>query len=172
MSPDLDKKLCETYPLLFRDRHGDMRGTAMCWGFEVGDGWYALVDSLCALICWPYESARQEYHDLRKMEGSEPFEGAEVASAVDVERARLAMTEAQEALPVAVQVKEKYGRLRFYVHGSNAAIDHYIDFAEYHSSKVCEQCGAPGQLRDRGWLSTLCDVHATRARVPCEEPKN
>jgi len=47
MRDELDKKLCEKYPKIFADRHGDMRNTAMCWGFDCGDGWYWLIDQLC-----------------------------------------------------------------------------------------------------------------------------
>ena len=50
MREDLDKQLCEKYPDIFKDRNGDMRETAMCWGFECGDGWYNIIDSLCATI--------------------------------------------------------------------------------------------------------------------------
>ena len=48
MSPDLDKKLCEKYPKIFRDRHAAKTQTAMCWGFECADGWYNIIDCLCA----------------------------------------------------------------------------------------------------------------------------
>ena len=47
MSPELDRELCERYPLIFADRHASMTQTAMCWGFECHDGWYWLVDALC-----------------------------------------------------------------------------------------------------------------------------
>lgn len=47
MREDLDKKLCEKYPLIFKNRHESMTKTAMCWGFECGDGWYDLIDVLC-----------------------------------------------------------------------------------------------------------------------------
>lgn len=50
MSPDLDKKLVEKYPVIFQNRYSDMQSTAMCWGFECGDGWYTLIDNLCAQI--------------------------------------------------------------------------------------------------------------------------
>jgi adenine-specific DNA methylase len=42
MKKELDEKLCADFPLTFRDRHGDMRKTAMCWGFP-GDGWEPLI---------------------------------------------------------------------------------------------------------------------------------
>ena len=46
MSPELDDLLCARYPVLFRDRHADMRESGMCWGFSCGDGWYTLIDTL------------------------------------------------------------------------------------------------------------------------------
>jgi len=43
---ELDEKLVATYPELYRDRNGDMKETLMCWGFECGDGWYQIIDTL------------------------------------------------------------------------------------------------------------------------------
>lgn len=50
MRDELDKKLVEKYPKIFKDRYGNMQETAMCWGFEHGDGWYQILDSLCGQI--------------------------------------------------------------------------------------------------------------------------
>lgn len=50
MRLDLDKALCARYPLIFAERNDDAESTAMCWGFEIGDGWYTLVDVLCREI--------------------------------------------------------------------------------------------------------------------------
>jgi len=50
MNRSLDEKLCSSYPQIFRDRNGDMKTTAMCWGFDCGDGWYWLIDNLCSCI--------------------------------------------------------------------------------------------------------------------------
>lgn len=47
MKKELDEALCKKYPTMFKDRHGDMRETAMCWGFDCDDGWYELIDKLC-----------------------------------------------------------------------------------------------------------------------------
>lgn len=47
MSPELDKKLVEKYPLIFANRHKDDTESAMFYGFEHGDGWYWLIDTLC-----------------------------------------------------------------------------------------------------------------------------
>ena len=50
MNADLDRQLCGRYANLYRDRHADMRVTAMCWGFACGDGWYDLIDRLSARL--------------------------------------------------------------------------------------------------------------------------
>jgi hypothetical protein len=52
MRQELDEKLCKDYPKIFANRNGDMTTTAMCWGFECGDGWYPLIDLLCHEIQW------------------------------------------------------------------------------------------------------------------------
>lgn len=160
MSPELDRQLCERYPLIFQHRRGNPRETAMCWGFEHGDGWFTLLDTLCALLYAPYRQAVEAYEYAREYEGQAPWKGAEVVTAVDVERKRLAMRDAAEAVPRALQVKEKFGLLRFYVYGGNDRTYDYIEFAEAMSGRICEECGAPGVLRGGGWLRTLCDGHA------------
>ena len=62
---------------------------------------------------------------------------------------------------VAEQVKEKFGTLRFYVGGVPTEIADQvwdaIEEAEQKSETTCELCGAPGELRGTGWVSTLCD---------------
>ena len=43
MRKELDEKLVSTFPLLYADRAADLRSTAMCWGFECGDGWFDIL---------------------------------------------------------------------------------------------------------------------------------
>jgi hypothetical protein len=59
----------------------------------------------------------------------------------------------------AVQIKEKFGGLRFYMDQSVPYIDGAIHLAESMSYKICEQCGGPGERRSGGWVRTLCDEH-------------
>jgi hypothetical protein len=76
---------------------------------------------------------------------------------------------------VPVQVKEKFGGLRYYIHYSpqwtkeqyNAVVE-IIAFAEQKSFTICEVCGEPGKLRDgrvapkskrTHRILTLCDIH-------------
>jgi hypothetical protein len=50
MREDLEEQLCKKYPKIFADRNRPMTETAMCWGFEHGDGWYNIIDQLCSNI--------------------------------------------------------------------------------------------------------------------------
>lgn len=56
-----------------------------------------------------------------------------------------------------VQVKEKFGGLRYYIHGGDEYIYNLISKAEDETFKICEKCGKPGKLRTKGWYYTLCN---------------
>lgn len=58
--------------------------------------------------------------------------------------------------PRASQVKEKFGGLRFYMTHATDEMYDITDAAEQESEEICEQCGAPGELRGNAWLTTLC----------------
>ena len=130
MNELLDKQLVEKYPKIFRDRYSNMKVTAMCWGFEHGDGWYNILDALCSNI--------QHHTDwLRKKRASALKLNRKIKKAIElnsiepiinhhkgdwwVERCEKILAEKKyEEVPnkvnqvVASQVKEKFGSLRFY----------------------------------------------------------
>ena len=57
-----------------------------------------------------------------------------------------------------IQVKEKFGGLRFYINEGTSEIHQRIAKAELESMKICEITGKLGKLRtDIGWYRTLCD---------------
>lgn len=62
----------------------------------------------------------------------------------------------------AVQVKEKFGQLRFYTQGYwDEGFSDLIAQYEDYSRTVCEETGRPGSLYKRGyWLKTLCEDKA------------
>ncbi len=60
----------------------------------------------------------------------------------------------------AVQVKEKWGGLRFYVNATLHIIHTLIMNAEKESYTICEVCGKSGKFRgDLFWKQTLCKKH-------------
>jgi hypothetical protein len=145
MKQDLDEELCAKYPKIFVNRHGDVKETLMCWGFECGDGWYNIINQLCANIQHHIDwSIKNNAWDLEwnKEHPNEPREVREVVSQV-----------------VAVQIKEKFGTLRFYYDGGNNEIGGMTRMAESMSSVTCEECGSPAKTRGGGWVRTLCDHH-------------
>ena len=46
MNNDNQKYLLEKYPKLYRQHGLPMTETCMCWGFDVGDGWYDIINEL------------------------------------------------------------------------------------------------------------------------------
>jgi len=138
MNSQLDTALCEKYPKIFVNRHGNVETTAMCWGFECGDGWYDLIDTLCGEI--------QHHLDRNASKDTKQF--------------------------VAVQIKEKFGTLRFYGDGGDDRIRSFIWFAESFSGKICEQCGSPGKIRRGGYIHTACDAHARPAESYSDEDED
>ena len=84
-------------------------------------------------MCWGFE-CRDGWFDLiwqlsEKIEAQARKEGLEPGSAL---------------WPRAVQVKEKFGGLRFYIDNGSEAIQDLIEAAETESLCTCEDCGLPG----------------------------
>ena len=134
MKQEYDTYLCTTYPKMFVNRYKPMTETTMCWGFECGDGWYNIINQLCANI--------QHHIDWRNRK-NELNPNQPIVPQVTVD-----------------QVKEKFGTLRFYYTGGDDYIDGLVSMAESMSGVTCEECGNPGSTVGRGWLTTLCEKHA------------
>jgi hypothetical protein len=62
-----------------------------------------------------------------------------------------------------VQVKEKFGGLRFYYErktGDCTRFNSAIEAAERECYRTCCVCGKPGAVHnERGWLAVVCDEH-------------
>lgn len=127
MKQELQKKLFEKYPKIFRQKDLSMKETCMCWGIDTGDGWYYLIDSLCGYLQGMTDN-NPTHEDFGQIE--------------------------------AVQVKEKFGTLRFYTGSSSREQEGAIGFAEYLSAEICDVCGHRGKPRGESWITTRCDKHA------------
>lgn len=133
MTDKLNKLLRADFPLMFE---GLPTGYVSCH-----DGWYDLLHCLCHTIQSHIDS-RQRQHEWLISRGDTPTN--DLVPQVRVQ-----------------QIKEKFGTLRFYFRGGDEYIYGAAQVAEHMSSRICEDCGAPGKLRDGGWIRTLCN--------PCEE---
>lgn len=101
--------------------------------FECGDGWFDLIKCLASNI---------QNH-------------------VDWESKGKTQEEIEEIQPIASQVKEKFGGLRFYLNTNDDRIRGMVTMAESYSYKICEACGNKGNPYKDGWVRTHCS--------PCED---
>ena len=176
MKQELDSLLCEKYPKIFKDRYADMQTTAMCWGFEHGSGWFNIIDLLCGQIQGHIDWRRkQRARDLvfnralkRALAGDKDslikyfsYEGKvsdyttkSVENAIKEGTYRDVPEKIYQV--VAVQVKEKFGTLRFYYNGGDEYIHGLAAMAEAMSARTCESCGAPAKSSGGGWITTMC----------------
>jgi len=190
MNEKLDAEICSKYPKMFVNRHADMKTTAMCWGFEHGDGWYNIIDALCSNIQhhidWSIKNNQADIEHNKmladmKAGNFEEFNRRSELWADDYKNRVLKEHMAsgprrvREIVPqvVVVQVKEKFGSLRFYYDGGDDVIRGMVSVAESMSSRTCEKCGAPGKRVGGGWITTLCKTHAEEAGIfETEEESN
>lgn len=152
MSPELENKLYERYPEIFEQRST---------GFEHGDGWYNILDCLCFALMQTVNQRRSSLEWLENIGvGNEKWANGDKVSYAEINDAKYKLEEALRELPRAVQVKEKFGGLRFYVNQANEEQYAYLYFAELMSTTICEQCGSPAKPTGKGWIRTLCEEHA------------
>lgn len=164
MSPELEQKLIEKYPVLFRDVNEPVTKSCMAFGCEFSDGWYKLLDELCEYI-----TRLSNRTDLFKL--NKEYHTKENHGFMYLKRPSISFT----------QVKEKFGLMRIYWSGNGvenweevcvkvnqedrerAIKRHYeevqnaIDYVEFLSSKVCEECGQPGKVNNKGWIKVRCE---------------
>ena len=176
MSPELDAKLCENYPKLMANRFKPMTETAMCWGFDCGNGWYNILNQLMSNIQhhinWKEEQRNRaiEHNTMvEKMKAGDFADFDDMSKTYtpeykEMQRERF-LSDGARPVPDAIpqvtvdQVKEKFGTLRFYYTGGDKVIDGMVRMAEAMSGVTCEQCGAPGKRKGHGWIYTACDLH-------------
>lgn len=158
MRKELDEYLCTKYPIIFQNRNASPSTTCMYWGFCCGDGWFNLIDALCAsihnYIDNNYKVIDQTIEWNRKVNDTSyewPYD--------HIHRSEREIP-AKVAQVVANQVKEKFGGLRFYYSGGDNYIRGLVDMAESISYRTCEVCGALGETVSLGgWYSTRCEAH-------------
>ena len=168
MREDLEIKLVKKYPEIFRDYNGNIMQSAMPWGFDHGDGWYDIIDALCSAIMSPVMGARRYLENVNTMLAKPEDQKAkwndwmhDVYNEAARAKAERKLQEAEESITVAVQVKEKFGGLRFYIDKGNDRAYALISMAEHLSVRTCEVCGKMGsKTYHTGWHRTLCHDHA------------
>lgn len=152
MKDELEKQLKEKHPIVLRRMNVPGREPISMFGIECGDGWYDLIDETCSWIEEIIKKLPQEeIEEMRQYWG----EGGELPSIEDI-------------LPAAVQIKEKFGGLRFYMSWQTEAMDEIIRQAEGVAERTCMACGKEGKMRGDGWLTVQCDACEKEAQAKRE----
>lgn len=191
MREDLDKQLVEKYPKIFAQRNKSVQETAMCWGFECGSGWYNIIDKLCANIQNHIDGknrSRQfsiEYNQMiesvnrgdtelfnaRYKDYQQEYRDRILKSIKEGSILTKNIVEDEMHQVEAMQIKEKFGTLRFYTNFGDDYIYGAIAMAESMSAVTCETCGKPGKLFTYGWWHVACDEHKTEDDIEWENLK-
>jgi hypothetical protein len=150
----LEAYLTKKYPKIFVDMHGDPKKTCMSWGITCQDGWFYLIKTLCSSIQRRIDDQNEWVEKYGKKFAEEE---AKLGKPADPRNTTL--------IPqvVAVQVKEKFGGLRFYYDGGDDRIKGLVSYAESLSYQVCEECGLLDKSVARnttGWIRTNCRLCA------------
>lgn len=167
MKVELEKKLFKKYPKIFAQKELPMNQTLMCWGIECPDSWYWIIDNLCHSI--------QEYVDSRN---GNKYKKKDIwiIKLLRWINNKLGLfsyilecfPEKKEFQVEAVQVKEKYGSLRFYTNASDDTIDGMIWLAEVMSANICACCGSNEKISiTEGWISYLCPKCKRKKKINC-----
>lgn len=128
MNPELDAYLKKKFPKLYTES-GDAQNPFTLFGFECNDGWFRIILWLSKYL--------QSYIDQQN---------------------KWAEKYPDQYLPVkqikVVQVKEKFGTLRFYTDGGNEHTSTVIRFVEYISGFICETTGKTDDVgyNKKGWI--------------------
>lgn len=162
MKDELEQKLVQKYPGIFRDYHGDMRQTCMTWGFECGDGWFNLIDKLCSDITKICEKNKKKNIEVIAVQVKEKFGGLRfyydltknnnIFSRINYRIQRL-MFSRKMGIPYWWMVNQK----RKIWQSSEEKIDELVEQAQAKSYEICEDCGEAGKERGGCWIRTLCD---------------
>ena len=73
MKKELQDKLFEKYPKIFRQKDLPMTETCMCWGVECGNGWFKIIDLLCEILQW--DTDNNHYPQIEATQVKEKFGG-------------------------------------------------------------------------------------------------
>lgn len=179
MKIELDNALCKKYPELYGQRHMPMSQTAMCWGFQVGTGWYKIIDELSAALTairkasgirMQVTTLKEKYGTLRVYLGNEdrcpgrPNPCDSKLSKVYNEllwkvynwkhRVRWKYYDLKAKLfPKYTKARQEQNNIW------NDIIDAVVHDAERKSAQTCEECGDYGKMNKGSWVMVRCAKH-------------
>lgn len=131
--------LIEKHPKIFASYEGN---PGNCNWYGVPKGWLPIVDLLCSSIQNYIDHSSKWNKELEKFTNPPQV--------------------------TCIQMKEKFGGLRFYTNGHDEIVEGMIEMAEYMCDNTCQDCGSTSNVGvTTGWISILCQncvqAHGDRA---------
>lgn len=165
MNRHYTRYLFKKYAPLYQGHSEPLTQNLMGFGFEHGDGWFNIINALSFQLCGEWVVAKQRYDKIKNRVGelvTPAYKESKYNPIITeelIEECKQNLEAAATKVPKAVQVKEKFGTLRFYLDSSTDEQFALINFAESLSARTCEVCGKPGKPNNAGWIRTLCKEH-------------
>jgi len=138
------KKLFTDFPKLYRQA-GNSRST-MQFGFECGDGWFALV----------YQLSNDIEAEAKKL-GLDPQSDAWPCALQVKEKFGKLNFYCDAGAAEGLEPEQAGGLLSLRPWPGIQTIRELIANAEKQSTKICEDCGGVGKLHRDGWWRVVCD---------------
>jgi hypothetical protein len=139
---EFDKFMCEKYPIIFQDRKKPMSETCMCWGFDVGKGWYELLDNLCEKIDKLYKLTHIgiKANQVKEKFGSLRFYTSPLNNQLEQVKGDPKIDDATAKTIIDI-------------------IDDCVVAAEYKSNLTCAECGENyyEKIIIGGWVYDICE---------------
>lgn len=167
MEAELENKLCERFPLLFRGRYLNLKQNLMMFGCECNSGWYNIIYMVCLglesevnkLYSYPYRKAYKYLMAFERFINPLLFKLPKFLQKKTKFGYIPYFLVRFQRIPMFVQIKEKYGTLRMYLDRETDVMSNYIQLGETASEHTCETCGKWGKLHTNGWWYTACKEH-------------
>lgn len=144
-----NKLLIEKYPWLLPSNKWSGKWITDCMG-EDGDEGY-----------WPGDPFQHPEYDYSYTELDAMPRGWRKAFGLqmceELNQEIITWSEATQRQFRIMQIKEKYGSLRFYTNFSTKKLDEIINKYERLSERLCIDCGQPAKWISKGWICPWCD---------------
>lgn len=134
-------KLITKYPKIFADYEGNPGRV----NWSCPEGWMEIVDDMC-------HSIQSHIDHINKWHEKDPITNPDSVHQL-----------------TCMQIKEKFGGLRFYTNGGDDYCKGIISFVENMSYNICESCGSNQNIGyTKGWISTVCSECKTKYKYEWE----
>ena len=147
MLEELENKIYEIAPILYKQKDLDETVTCMCWGFECPDSWFDLLKELTIELETSINNKYKGKYECVAQQVKEKYGSLRFYGEIKI----LIENPTKDDLSLSKKLYEQFQEL--------------VDKAEYKSEKICCECGKPATKTSSGWIAHFCDECATKFKL-------